>query len=187
MRLEGKVAMVTGAGQGIGRAIALTLAREGARVAVSDIDLEKAEKVTDEAKALGPEALAIKTDVSNIEDIDSLIHKTVEVFKQVDILVNNVGGEVIVPSIELSESVWDMVMDTGVKATFFCCQRFARQVMKQKSSGRAKIVNIASVGGHVGSPSRSVGAWPVARIAFFPSPVRSKGEDPLTGGGPQDG
>lgn len=153
MRLEGKVAIVTGAGQGIGRAIALTLAREGARVAVSDIDLEKAERVTDEAKALGPEALALKIDVTNMAEVDSLITQTVEAFTHVDILVNNVGGEVIVPSIELSETLWDMVMDTGVKATFFCCQRFARQALKQQSSGKAKIVNIASVGGHVGTPN----------------------------------
>ncbi len=153
MRLTGKVAVVTGAGQGIGRAVALTLGREGAAVAVSDIELGKADKVAQEIKTLGGQALALQADVSAIKDVDSLIERTVATFRQLDILVNNVGGEVIVPSIDVSESQWDMVMSTGVKATFFCCQRFAREILKQGSPRRAKIVNIASVGGHVGTPS----------------------------------
>jgi NAD(P)-dependent dehydrogenase (short-subunit alcohol dehydrogenase family) len=149
MRLEGQVAIVTGAGQGIGRAIAKTLAGEGAAVVVNDIDLEKASKVAEEIKSQGGRALSIKADVSNKEEVNSLVEQTLDSFKRIDILVNNAGTAKLTPTVELTEAEWDSTVDVDLKGQFLCSQAVAKHMIKQK---RGKIVNIASLAAHIGTP-----------------------------------
>ncbi len=148
MRLEGKIAIVTGAGQGIGRAIALTLAKEGANVVVNvDKNLEAAKSVAEEIKSAGRQAQVIKADVSSSAQVNELVKKTVDIFKRIDILVNNAGIDLVVPTVELTETQWDNVINVNLKGTFLCCQAVARQMIKQNGG---KIINIASIGGRVG-------------------------------------
>ena len=149
MRLEGQVAIVTGAGQGIGRAIALTLAKEGAAVVVNDINLDSAKKVADEIKSLGSQALPIKADVSKADEVNKLVNETLDNCKKIDILVNNAGWSNLIPAIELTETQWDTIVDINLKGQFLCSQAVAKQMFKQK---RGKIVNIAALSGRVAMP-----------------------------------
>jgi len=149
MKLEGQVAIVTGAGQGIGRAIALTLAKEGAAVIVNDINLESAKKVADEIKSLGGQAQAIKADVSKGEEVNTLVEKTLDNFKKIDILINNAGTAKLTPTMELTEAEWDSTIDVNLKGQFLCSQAVAKHMIQQR---RGKIVNIASIGAHIGTP-----------------------------------
>ena len=149
MRLKKQVAIVTGAGQGIGRAVALTLAREGATVVVNDIDLEKAEKVAEEVSAQGGQALPVQADVSKAKDVDILVKKTLESYKRVDILVNNAGVAKMTRFLELTEAEWDRTMNINIKGQFLCSKAVIAHMIKQK---RGKIVNIASLAAHIGAP-----------------------------------
>ena len=149
MRLKKQVAIVTGAGQGIGRAIALTLVREGATVVVNDIDLEKAEKVAEEIGAQGGQALPVQADVSKAKDVDILVKKTLDSYKRVDILVNNAGVAKMTRLLELTEAEWDRTMNINIKGQFLCSKAVIAQMIKQK---RGKIVNIASLAAHIGAP-----------------------------------
>ncbi len=149
MKLEGQVAIVTGAGQGIGRAIALTLAREGATVVVNDIDLEKAEKVAEEVSAQGGQALPVQADVSVGDEVNNLVEKTLDSYKRVDILVNNAGVAKMTRFLELTEAEWDRTMNINIKGQFLCSKAVIAQMIKQK---RGKIVNIASLAAHIGAP-----------------------------------
>ncbi|MBU2535050.1 MAG: 3-oxoacyl-ACP reductase FabG [Chloroflexi bacterium] len=149
MRLKKQVAIVTGAGQGIGRAIALTLVREGATVVVNDIDLEKAEKVAEEIYAQGGQALPVQADVSKAKDVDILVKKTLDSYKRVDILVNNAGVAKMTRLLELTEAEWDRTMNINIKGQFLCSKAVIAQMIKQK---RGKIVNIASLAAHIGAP-----------------------------------
>jgi len=152
MKLEGKVAIVTGAGMGIGRAIALTLAQEGADIVTADIDLELAKKVNEEIKSLGRQAQAIKADVSSSEEVNQLVNKTLDNFKRIDILINNAGITELAPAEEMTETLWDKHIDICLKGPFLCSQAVGRQMIKQK---RGKIVNIASIAGHVAMPGNA--------------------------------
>jgi len=149
MRLQGQVAIVTGAGQGIGQAIALTLAKEGAAVIVNDIDLELARKVADEIKSRGGQAFPVKADVSKGEEVSKLVGETLDNFQKIDILVNNAGIAKIIPAMELTEAQWDSIMAVNLKGQFLCSQAVARHMITQK---RGKIVNIAALSGRVGNP-----------------------------------
>ena len=149
MRLEGQVAIVTGAGQGIGRAVALTLAREGATVVVNDIDLEKAEKVAEEIKSQGGQALPVQADVSVGDEVNNLVEKTLDSYKRVDILVNNAGVAKMTRFLELTEAEWDRTMNINIKGQFLCSKAVIAHMIKQK---RGKIVNIASLAAHIGAP-----------------------------------
>ena len=148
MRFTGKTAIVTGAGQGIGRAIALGLAKEGADIVVNDINLELAHKVADEIEVTGRRALAIKADVSNSAEVSQMVKETIDNFKKVDILVNNAGIDKVMPAEEMTEDVWDAQVNTNLKGPFLCSQAVGRQMIKQK---QGKIINIASLSGHYGS------------------------------------
>ncbi len=149
MKLKGQVAIVTGAGQGIGRAVALTLAREGATVVVNDIDLEKAEKVAEEIKSQGGQALPVQADVSKAKDVDILVKKALNSYKRVDILVNNAGVAKMTRLLELTEAEWDRTMNINIKGQFLCSKAVIAHMIKQK---RGKIVNIASLAAHIGAP-----------------------------------
>jgi len=142
MRVKGKVAAVTGAGRGIGRAIALALAREGAAVVVSDIDLETAQQTAQEIKSGGGQAVALKVDVTNRQDAAALTEKAVQTFGGLDILVNNAGIYPSAPIVEIEEEEWDLVMAINLKGVFLCSQAAVKQMMAQR---QGVVVNIASV------------------------------------------
>lgn len=143
--LKDKVAIVTGAKQGIGFGIALALAKEGAQVVISDLDQALCDKAVGDIEAMGGKAIALTCDVSNKKDVDDLIAKTVSQLGGLDILVNNAGIFPFVPFAEMKESDWDKVMNINLKGVFFTTQS-ALKVMKDGS----KIVNISSIASIVG-------------------------------------
>jgi len=147
MRLEGKAAIITGGGSGIGKTIALTFAREGADVVVADIDLPSAQSVADEVKSMGRQALAVKVDVTSSQNVNQMVRDTLDTFEKIDILVNNAGITKLAPPEEESEEQWDETMNINLKGQFLCGQAVGREMIKQK---RGKIVNISSVNGHRG-------------------------------------
>lgn len=147
MRFEGKVGIVTGGAQGIGRAVALALAREGARVLVADVNAEGISRVAQEVEATGGQALAVRADVSRREDVEAMVRAAVDQLGGVDILVNNAGILRIRSALEHTEEDWDSVMAVNAKGTFLGSQAAARQMVKQGRGGR--IVNVASVAGLV--------------------------------------
>jgi 3-oxoacyl-[acyl-carrier protein] reductase len=147
MRLDGKVAVVTGAGRGIGRAIADRLAAEGAALVVSDVDLPQAERAVAELTAQGRRSLAVRADVSDLRQVQELFRKAADRFGRLDILVNNAG---IIRRGSLEDhpdADWDLVLAVNLKGTYYCSREAAR-VMKQHGYGR--IVNVSSVAGKVG-------------------------------------
>lgn len=146
MKLDGQVAIVTGGAQGIGRAIALRLAGEGARVVIADIQLERAEQCAEDIRGLGQPALAVRTDVTDLSDITAMVEQTVDRFGTVDILVNNAGTAVETPFFETTEATWQRLLDVNLKSAFFCSQQVAR-IMKQRRAG--KIVSVSSTSGFV--------------------------------------
>ena len=140
--LKEKVAIITGARRGMGKSHALALARAGTKVVVSDISLEDCQKVVEEIKKLGSEALAVKCDVSKKEEVEEMIRKTIEKFGKVDILVNNAGICQFKPFLELTEEEWDRTLDINLKGYFLCTQVAAKEMVKERSG---VIINIASV------------------------------------------
>ncbi len=148
MQLKDKIAIVTGARRGTGRTHALVLAKEGAKVVVSDISLEGCEKVADEIKSSGGQAVAVKCDVTSKKEIDGMVKKTLDKFGKIDILVNNAGIAEFKAFLEMTEKEWDRTLDINLKGYFLCAQACAKEMAKQKSG---VIVNIASVAmGQVG-------------------------------------
>lgn len=149
MRLANQVALVTGAARGIGRAIALALAKEGADVVVSDVALPGAQQVASEVEAmgLGRRAIAIRADVSVLSQVQGMFQQAVEKFGRLDILVNN-AGIIRRGSLENHpDSDWELVLAVNLKGTYYCSREAAR-IMKRQGYGR--IVNISSVAGKVG-------------------------------------
>lgn len=147
MKFAGKVAIVTGAARGIGEAIALTLAREGADVVVTDVDLEGVRRVAREIEGLGRKARAIQSDVSQREAVQRLVSETVSAFGKIDILVNNAGIIRRGTFVEHSPQDWEKVLSVNLGGTFNCTQEVVPLMIKQ---GRGKIINISSVAGKVG-------------------------------------
>lgn len=148
-RLQGKVALITGAGSGIGKASALLFAAEGARVACADLFAEAAEQTAAEIRAAGGEALAIQVDVRRAEDAERMVRTTIEGFGTLDVLFNNAGTGVRGKVHELSESDWDLVLDTNLKSVFLC-SRAALPYFLQRGGG--VIVNTASTFGLLANP-----------------------------------
>lgn len=148
MQLKDKIAIVTGARRGMGRTHALALAEEGAKVVVSDISLEDCEKVADEVKSSGGQAVAVKCDVTSKKEIDEMVKKTLDEFGKIDILANNAGILQFKPFLELTEQDWDKMMAVNLKGYFLCAQACAKEMAKQKSGS---IINISSIAmGQVG-------------------------------------
>ncbi|MFA6322451.1 MAG: SDR family NAD(P)-dependent oxidoreductase [Candidatus Buchananbacteria bacterium] len=145
MLLENKVAIVTGAGRGIGQGIALALAAEKCNIVVSDINQNDCEKVAEELGKLGVKTLAVKCDVSNKSDVENLFKQTVKEFGQLDILVNNAGIFPFVPFAQMQESDWDKVINVNLKSVFLCSQ----QAAKIMSDG-GRIINTSSVASVIG-------------------------------------
>jgi glucose 1-dehydrogenase len=142
MKLSGKVSVVTGAGQGIGRAVALLFAREGSRVAVVDCDGEKAAGVAGEISAEGKNALFVRADVSLEGEVERMVAAVVERFGRIDILVNNAGIQTERPFLELTGDEWQRVLDVNLKGAFLCSRFSAREMIKH---GGGKIINISSI------------------------------------------
>lgn len=147
MKLKNKVAIVTGSKRGIGKSIALELAKEGAKVIISDINLKECQTVCNEIKKIGSDAIAVKCDVSKKRDVDAMVKKTIQKFNKIDILVNNAGVFLMKPFVEMTEKDWDFVLDINLKGLFLCTNAVAKQMVKQKNG---KIISIASIAGKVG-------------------------------------
>lgn len=146
--LKNKIAFVTGARRGMGRTHALALARQGAKVAVTDIDKNECEAVVKEITALGGEAVAYKLDVSASAEVEKVFDEVVRRFGGLHILVNNAGIYLPKPALELSEAEWDKMLAINLKGQFLCAKRAAKEMAKQKWG---RIINIASVAsGQVG-------------------------------------
>jgi len=140
--LTGKIALVTGASSGIGRASALALATQGAKVVVAARRLDKLEALAAEIKSHGKDALAVQMDVTKKADIDAAISATIKAFGKLDILLNNAGALDYSPFLEMTEEKWDLVIDTNLKGYFLAAQSAAREMAKNKWG---RIINIASV------------------------------------------
>jgi 3-oxoacyl-[acyl-carrier protein] reductase len=164
LELSGKVALVTGAAQGIGKAIALLLARNGADVVVSDINLEKAQETTNEIEGMGRRSFAIKVNVADLKDVEQMVKAIVEQFGRIDILVNNAGITRDRLILRMTEEDWDTVLDVNLKGTFNCTKAVIRHMSKQKSG---KIVSIASVSGEMGNPGQANYAASKAGVIGF--------------------
>ncbi|MFS0763129.1 3-oxoacyl-[acyl-carrier-protein] reductase [Peribacillus phoenicis] len=153
MILEGKKALVTGASRGIGREVALELARQGADVAINYSGSEaKANEVVEEIKALGRKAFAVQCDVANSESVTSMIKEVIEQFDRVDILVNNAGITRDNLLMRMKEDEWDSVINTNLKGVFLCTKAVTRQMMKQRSG---RIINMASIVGVSGNAGQA--------------------------------
>jgi 3-oxoacyl-[acyl-carrier protein] reductase len=178
MRLENKVAVITGGAQGIGRAIALGMAREGAKVVVADLQSEKASAVANEVKALGSEALGVEVNVADESSVKRLAEATFADFGRIDILVNDAGVYLKSSVVDMSEADWDRTLDINLGGNFLCCRAFVPAMRAQKSG---RIISIASGIGHYGMKQFShYAASKAAIIGFVKSLARELGPDGIT-------
>ena len=157
MRLNDKVAIVTGAGRGIGGAIAKTFSGEGAKVVVADLDLGSAARVAGEIESAGGDALALKVNVAEGDSVRALLGAVLEKYGRVDILVNNAGWDKIELFMESEEDTWDKVIAINLKGTINLC-RAVLPIMISRKCG--SIVNIGSDAGRVGFHSAACRSWP---------------------------
>lgn len=148
MRLQGKVAIITGSARGIGKATAIKFAREGAKVVIADIVLEQVTQTAEELKALGYDAIGIKVDVTNREDVDNMIKTTVKSFGKLDCIVNNAGITADNTLLKMTEEEWDRVININLKGVFNCGQAAAKIMAEQ---GFGVILNASSVVGVYGN------------------------------------
>ncbi|MDR3256864.1 MAG: 3-oxoacyl-[acyl-carrier-protein] reductase [Endomicrobium sp.] len=149
MKLHNKTAIVTGSAQGIGKAIVETFASEGAKLVISDINIESAQKTVDEIKAkYGVETIAVAGNVSKLEDCEALIKTSLDKFSKIDILINNAGITKDNLVLRMSEAEWDAVIAVNLKGVFNCIKAVSKPMLKQREG---KIVNIASVVGQMGN------------------------------------
>ncbi len=150
--LQNKIAIVTGAGQGIGQAIAVRLAQEGAEVAVSDINLQTAEQTASQIRQMDRRSLALKVDVANFEDVQAMVEKSTEEFGRVDILVNNAGVTKDNLLVRMTQQQWDWVISVNLKGAFNCTKAVVPLMMRNRYG---RIINIASVIGLVGNAGQA--------------------------------
>jgi NAD(P)-dependent dehydrogenase (short-subunit alcohol dehydrogenase family) len=148
MELAGQVAIVTGAGRGIGRATALELARLGADIVVAELDKAGAERTAGDVKAAGRRAIALTTDVTRRADLESMVTRTLADLGRIDVLVNNAGIYRAAATLEVTEEHWDAVLGINARALFFACQAVLPAMIARK---RGCIVNLASLAGKIGS------------------------------------
>ena len=149
LRLDGKVALVTGASRGLGRAMALGLAEAGADVAVVSRTKEALESVAEEIRALGRRGLVVRADVTDRDEGTDMVRRTMEAFGRIDILVNNAGTSFRAAAEGYPEEAWDRVMAVNLKGVFLCCQAVGRVMIVQR---RGKIINIGSLLSEIGVP-----------------------------------
>ena len=164
MKLQGRVALVTGAGRGIGRATALALAGEGADIVINDINGQAAEVVAQEVRALGRQALAVVADVTNSAQVSAMVQQAVAQFGKLDVLVNNAGYFGADWFMDTGEEDWDRMINLNLKAVLICCKAALSEMIPR---GAGRIVNISSDAGRVGTGAQ--GAYSAAKggvIAF---------------------
>jgi 3-oxoacyl-[acyl-carrier protein] reductase len=165
MRFEGKVAIITGAGRGIGKAIAERLASEGADVVICDVDKEAAERTAEEIRSkYSVKAIAISADVANEGDVNSMVEETIKNFGRVDFLINNAGITKDSLLLRMSEEEWDKVIAVDLKSVFLCTRAVIRHMMRQRFG---RIVNISSVIGLRGNVGQANYASAKAGIIGF--------------------
>jgi 3-oxoacyl-[acyl-carrier protein] reductase len=178
MKLRGKTAVVTGGAQGIGRAIALGLAREGASVAVADLQREKVEAVAAEARNFDVTAIAVQTDVAKEDSVANLARQALGRFDRVDILVNDAGIFPQARVTEMSEQDWDRVLDVNLGGNFLCCRAFAPSMRAQKYG---RIISIASGIAHTGAVAGAhYAASKAGIVGFIKAVARELGPDGIT-------
>lgn len=174
--VTGKVALVTGSGRGIGKAIALMLAQRGADIVINDLDIDNATHTVEEIKALGRKAIAIKADVSSEVEVEEMVKECKNQFGRIDILVNNAG---LISTKLLQETTvqdWDRIMSINLKGVFLCTKAVYPYMMDQKSG---KIINIASVAGKRGGGLFGKSAYSASKggvISFTKAVAREAGE-----------
>jgi 3-oxoacyl-[acyl-carrier protein] reductase len=152
MSLNGKIALVTGAAQGIGRDIALGLAADGADVAICDVNLEAAQKTAADIEAKGRKSLAVKANVATSADVTDMIDQVVEKFSRIDILVNNAGITRDGLILRMKEEDWDLVLSINLKGAFLCTKAALKYMTKQRAG---TIINIASIVGAMGNAGQA--------------------------------
>ena len=153
-RLQDKIALITGAGSGIGRGIALAFAREGAHIAVNDVRVDSSpEQVADEIRALGQRAMVVRADVSQRPAVNEMVAQVLEQFGQIDILVNNAGVNIYQPFLEIEQSVWDLTVGVDQTGVFNCSQQVARHMVERGQGG--KVIIIASVSAEEAYPTQT--------------------------------
>jgi NAD(P)-dependent dehydrogenase (short-subunit alcohol dehydrogenase family) len=152
MRLAGKVAVVTGGGSGIGRGIVLAMAREGADLAIPDIQVLNAERVADEVKALGRKVVAMKTDVTSVADVKAMADRVRDIYGRIDVLVNNAGMAAPpgMPFTNNTEEDWDRAFTVNTKSVFITCKAIVPHMIERKAGA---IINIASIAGPLAAPT----------------------------------
>jgi len=147
-RLRGKIVLVTGAAQGIGRAISLRFAQEGADIVINDLRKKELEILQKEIQNLGRKSLIAIADVSQRQEVENMRHLVKQELGRLDILVNNAAIARIIPFWEMTEEIWDRILDINLKGTFLCCWAFVPMMIERRSG---KIINISSKSGKVGS------------------------------------
>ena len=152
MRLQDKSAVITGAASGIGRAIALKFAHEGAAVMAADLDGKAAMSLADEIEADGGSAIGIGADITKRAEIDAMVAAAIERFGCIDVLVNNAGSRIIKPFLEHTEEDWRRMLDVNLTGHFLCCQAVIPYMLE---AGGGRIINMASIASYVGRPNRA--------------------------------
>ena len=152
MSLEGKVAVVTGGGRGIGRQVCLRLAREGAKIAIFDLEEDSSRKVVEEIESKGGEAFFIRVDVGELEQVDEAVKRVIDKFKRVDILINNAGITCDRLLLRMEEEDWDKVLKVNLKGAFNCLKAVAKPMVRQRWG---RIINISSTVGLRGNAGQT--------------------------------
>lgn len=153
MILDGKVAIVTGAGSGIGEGIALRFAKEGAKVVVAEMDEGKGRATAGKIEKAGGDALVVATNVARVRDVEAMVDRAVERFGSIHILVNNAGIRHAAPIVEMTDEQWQSTLNTNLSGGFYCLRRVARQMIDSGVAGA--VVNVASVAGMRGIQNRA--------------------------------
>lgn len=152
-RFDGRIAIVTGSGSGVGRAIALGLANEGASVVIADLSAERAGSVAQEITSAGGTALPVDVDVADADRVREMVSQAIEKFGRIDILISNAGWDKVMPFVETNESLWDRVIDINYRGHVACAHATVSHMME---AGSGKIVFIASDAGRVGSSGEAI-------------------------------
>jgi NAD(P)-dependent dehydrogenase (short-subunit alcohol dehydrogenase family) len=153
MRLKGKTALITGAGQGLGEAFARRFAAEGAQIAVADLNAANAEKVAKSIADGGSKAIGIQVDVAQVKQVNGMVARTIEHFGTVDILVNSAGVFDVVSIEDTTEEIWDRAMAINIKGTFFAAKAAAPEMRRRKSGKIINMSSIAGLGGFLNCPA----------------------------------